>query len=222
MRAPALLRIARNNSAPTRSHVPDSYRFGAIPSPLSCLEAPLQHPDFELSDNVGRTAEQIRAFHTRSATTHDLYRWATRDAEAFRTQHPLPTEPLPVPDLGPYLTALAAAKTPAEFSGVTNALLDAAEPVLNAVVDYLAAAAQWRRQNRGAAPGSPPTLLRDAASRIKTALAMAADADLQTLRAHYDPAPDLNTLTQQAPAAHPTPPAPPQPRQQPDQGRPRR
>ncbi|MDF3148217.1 MULTISPECIES: hypothetical protein [unclassified Streptomyces] len=133
----------------------------------------------------------------------------------------MPTEPLPVPDLDPYLTALAAAKTPAEFSAVTNALLDAAEPVLNSVVGYLAAAAQWRRQNRGAAPGSPPLLLRDAASRIKTALAMAADADLQTLRAHYDPAPDLNTFPQQAPPPQPASPAPP-PRQQPDQGRPRR
>jgi hypothetical protein len=134
----------------------------------------------------------------------------------------LPDKPLPVPDLDPYLTALAAAKTPAEFSAVTNALLDAAEPLLNTVVDYLAAAAQWRRQNRGAAPGSPPKLLRDAASRIKTAVAMAADADLQILRAHYDPPPDLDALTKQARAAHDTPPAPPPPVQQPGPGGPRR
>lgn len=39
---------------------------------------------------------------------------------------------------------------------------------------------------------------------------------------HYDPAPDLDALTQQAHAAHSTPPAPPQPRQQPGPGRPRR
>lgn len=190
--------------------------------PTERKKAALQHPDFELYDNVGRTAEQIHAYHTRSATTDDLYRWAKRDAEGFRAQHPLSDKPLPVPDLDPYLTALAAAKTPAEFSAVTNALLDAVEPLLNTVVDYLAAAAQWRRQNRGAAPGSPPKLLRDAASRIKTAVAMAADADLQILRAHYDPPPDLDALTKQARAAHDTPPAPPPPGQQPGPGGPRR
>ncbi|WP_328825753.1 hypothetical protein [Streptomyces ureilyticus] len=125
-----------------------------------------------------------------------------------------------MPDVDPYLTALAAAETPAEFSTVTNQLLDAAEPLLNAVVDYLATAAQWRRQNRGAAPGSAPRLLRDAASRILTALAMAADADLQILRAHYDPPPDLDTLLKQAQASHATPPTPPG--QQPGSGGPRR
>ncbi|MDG5808487.1 hypothetical protein P9869_38740 [Streptomyces ossamyceticus] len=43
------------------------------------------------------------------------------------------------------MTALAAAQTPAELSFVTNAQLDAVEPFLDTVVDYLAAAAQWRR-----------------------------------------------------------------------------
>lgn len=180
------------------------------------------NPDFELYDNVGRTAEQIRAYHTRSATSDDLHRWAKRDAEGFRTQHPLPTQPLPVPDLAPYLTALAAAETPAEFSTVTNALLEAAEPLLHTVVDYLAAAAQWRRQNRGATQGSPPVLLRDAASRILTALAMAADADRQMLRAHYEPSPDIDTLLKQAQVSRGTPPAPPPTGQQPGSGGPRR
>ncbi|MDX2828667.1 hypothetical protein PV416_48395 [Streptomyces ipomoeae] len=127
-----------------------------------------------------------------------------------------------MPDLAPYERALAAANTPAEFSAVTNALLDAAEPVLHTVAEYLAAAAQWRGQNRGAPPGSPPRLLRDAASRILTALAMAADADLQILRAHYDPPPDLDALPQQARTSRDTPPAPPPPGQQPGSGRPRR
>ncbi|MFI9755746.1 hypothetical protein [Streptomyces collinus] len=173
-------------------------------------------------DNVGRTSEQIHAYHTRSATSDDLYRWAKRDAEAFRSRHSLPSASLPVPDLGPYLKALAAAETPAEFSSVTNALLDAVEPLLNTVSDYLAAAARWKGQNRGAPQGSPPRLLRDAASRLLTALAMAADADIQILRAHYDPPPDLDALMEQARSSHPTPPAQPPPGQQPGSSRPRR
>ncbi|MFD5128973.1 hypothetical protein [Streptomyces olindensis] len=220
---PALPRRQPRQPAPRPSHArADPHRSCALiaqsPAPNGTERNPSPHhdrtvlnPDFELYDNVGRTAEQIRAYHTRSATTNDLYRWAKRDAQAFRAQHRLPDEALPAPDLAPYLTALTAAKTPAEFSTVTNALLDAAEPLLNTVVDYLAAAAQWRRQNRGAAPGSPPTLLRDAASRIKTALAMAADADLQLLRAHYDPPPDLDVLTQQAHSKPVPPPPGPQP-----------
>ncbi|MEU6192338.1 hypothetical protein [Streptomyces sp. NPDC047061] len=181
---------------------------------------PLQHPDFELYDNVGRTAEQIRAYHTRSATREDLRRWADRDAEAFRTRHPLPPEPFPAPDLSPYRTALDAADTPAEFSTVLNTLLDAVELFLNEVIDHLAATAKWKGRNRGAEPGSPPWLLRGAASSIATALAMATEADLNILHAHYDPPPDLDALLKQTRIAPATPPAPPDP--QPGPGKPRR
>ncbi|MFF3460314.1 hypothetical protein ACFYXH_39730 [Streptomyces sp. NPDC002730] len=149
----------------------------------------MTHPDFELCDNVGRDAEQIAAARYGIATRDDLLRWARRDAKPFLAEHPLPDEPLPSPDLAPYLAALAAAETPAEVHAVTNHLLDAAEPALRAVSDYLLAAAQWRGQNRGAANSSPPKLLMEAAGRSLSALAIADHADLAALRAEYDPAP---------------------------------
>ncbi|WP_414169089.1 hypothetical protein ACMATS_24700 [Streptoverticillium reticulum] len=156
----------------------------------------MQHPDFELYDNVGRDADQIAAARYGIATRGDLLRWAKRDAEPFLAQHPLPEQKLPGPDLGPYLDALAAAETPAQASAVTRHLLDAVEPVLQAVSDYLVAAARWRGQNRGAELGSPPKMLMAAASRSLSVLALADQADLAILRAAYDPAP--------------APPAPPQ------------
>ncbi|MFD1829883.1 hypothetical protein ACFSJS_09415 [Streptomyces desertarenae] len=104
----------------------------------------------------------------------------------------MPDKPLPSPDLAPYLAALAAAETPAEVSAVTQHLLDAAEPALRAVSDYLFAAAQWRGRHRGAAKGSPPKLLMEAASRSLSVAAIADEADLTTLRAEYDPAPTPN------------------------------
>ncbi|MGW2650818.1 hypothetical protein ACWC2T_39540 [Streptomyces sp. NPDC001393] len=168
----------------------------------------MQHPDFELYDNVGRDADQITAARYGIATRDDLLRWAKRDAEPFLAQHPLPKQDLPSPDLRPYLDALAAAETPAQASAVTRHLLDAAEPVLQAVSDYLVAAARWRGQNRGAEPGSPPKMLMAAASRSLSVLAIADQADLAALRAAYDPAP-----TPPAPPHRPTgpglPPAPP-------------
>lgn len=167
-------------------------------------------------DNVGRTAEQIHAYRTRSATKADLQRWADRDAEAFRARHPLPPEPFPAPDLSPYRTAVDAAQTPAEFSTALNALLDAVGPFLNEVIDHLAATATWKGRNRGAEPESPPSLLRGAASSIASALAMASEADLKILRAHYDPPPDSDALLKQ-PRALPGPPGP-----QPGAGGPRR
>ncbi|HEX5566465.1 MAG TPA: hypothetical protein VFY14_05950 [Streptomyces sp.] len=149
----------------------------------------MHHPDFELYDTVGRDGDQIAAARYGIATRDDLLRWAKRDAEPFLANHSLPDEPLPSPDLAPYLDALAAAATPAEVSAVTQHLLDAAEPVLRAVSDYLIAAAQWRGQNRGAEKGSPSKLLMEAASRSLSVLAIADEADLAILRAEYDPAP---------------------------------
>ncbi|MFF4361526.1 hypothetical protein [Streptomyces sp. NPDC001604] len=171
-------------------------------------------------DNVGRTADQIHAYHTGSATRADLHRWADRDAEAFRTRHPLPPEPFPAPDLSPYRSALDAAETPAEVSTVLNALLDAVAPFLNEVIDHLAATAKWKGQNRGAEPGSPPWLLHGAASSVASALAMANEADLKILRAHYDPPPDLAAPPKNTRTTPGTPPAPPGP--QPGPGKPRR
>ncbi|WP_405889823.1 hypothetical protein OG427_07185 [Streptomyces sp. NBC_00133] len=109
------------------------------------------NPDFELYDNVGRSADPIHAYNTLTATTDDLYRWARRDAKTFLAQQPLPGTPLPTPSARPYLAALNNARTPAEASAVTNALLDATEPVLEAIGTYLAAAAKWQDpvQDRG-------------------------------------------------------------------------
>ncbi|MGW6454387.1 hypothetical protein ACWF94_00410 [Streptomyces sp. NPDC055078] len=149
----------------------------------------MSHPDSELYDNVGRDAEQIAAARYGIATRDDLFRWASRDAEPFLAGHPLPDEPLPSPDLAPYQTALSAAETPAEASTVTQHFLNAAEPVLRAVSDYLLTAARWHGQNRGAAKGSPPKLLMEAAGRSLSVLAIADEADRTILRAEYDPAP---------------------------------
>ncbi|MBM7167051.1 hypothetical protein JQK87_01150 [Streptomyces sp. G44] len=171
-------------------------------------------PDFELYDNVGRDADQIAAARYGMATDRDLLRWAKRDAEPFLAEHPLLDTLLPSPDLAPYYGALSAAETPAQVSAVTQHLLDAAEPVLQAISDYLVAAARWRGQNRGAEPESPPKMLMAAASRTLDALALAHSADLAILRAAYDPAPTpkarVNDPASTPPALPPAPPhAPP-------------
>lgn len=106
----------------------------------------------------------------------------------------MPHAPFPAPDLSPYRAALDAAESPAEFSNVLNALLDSVAPFLNEVIDHLAATARWRGQNRGAEVESPPWLPRNAASSIASGLTMATEADVKILRAHYDPAPDLDAL----------------------------
>ncbi|WP_234312643.1 hypothetical protein [Streptomyces sp. NRRL F-5065] len=169
-------------------------------------------PDFDLYDNVGRDADQIHAARYNLATRSDLKRWARRDAEPFRKAHPLPDQPWPTPDLTPYLDALAAAQTPAEIEAVTDHVLDAAEPALRAVSDYLVAAARWRRENRDAAKGSPSSLLMTAASRALSVLAIVDEAGLSRLRAAYDPAPTPTASASAEPgAAMGLPPAPPAP-----------
>ncbi|ALO96700.1 hypothetical protein SHL15_5636 [Streptomyces hygroscopicus subsp. limoneus] len=165
-------------------------------------------PDFELYDNVGRDADQIAAAYG-IATDRDLLRWARRDAEPFLAEHPLPDTPLPGPDLAPYRDALAAAETPAQASAVTQHLLDAAEPVLQAISDYLLSAARWRGQNRGAEPHSPPKMLMTAASRSLDVLALAHRADLAILRAAYDRAPAPKARGNDATSTVALPPAPP-------------
>ncbi|MEV7706612.1 hypothetical protein AB0O59_26725 [Streptomyces sp. NPDC088922] len=167
-----------------------------------------QDPDFELYDNVGRDADQIAAARYGIATRGDLLRWARRDAKPFLAEHPLPDKPVPSPDLAPYLAALAAAQSHAEVSAVTRHLLDAAEPALRAVSEYLYAAAQWRGQHRGAVKGSPPKLLMEAASRSLSVAAIADEADLTTVRATYDPAPAPH-LPERAPTSTGLPPRPP-------------
>ncbi|MBJ7004864.1 hypothetical protein JG491_33195 [Streptomyces sp. CRPSP2-6A1] len=165
-------------------------------------------PDFELYDNVGRDADQIAAARYGIATRSDLLRWAKRDAKPFLAEHPLPDQPLPAPDTAPYLAALAAAKTPADVSAVTQHLLDAAHPALTAVSEVLVAIARWDGRNRSAEPGSPPKMLMSAASQVLAPLDLADLADLTVLRAEYDPAPHSPAPPPQERTA-PSPPAPP-------------
>ncbi|MFE4664543.1 hypothetical protein ACFRI7_11745 [Streptomyces sp. NPDC056716] len=171
------------------------------------------NPDFELYDNVGRTSEQIDAARYGRATSNDLYRWARHDSEDFRSRHPLPDEPFPVPDLALCRRALEAADNPAEFSAALTAVLDAVEPFLTEVSEHLVAAARWKDGLRGAQRGSPPRLLQGAASSLLGVLAVAGEADLMLLRAEYDPTPSTDATRQRpsAPRAAPPPPPGPQP-----------
>ncbi|MGW2476937.1 hypothetical protein [Streptomyces sp. NPDC001665] len=163
------------------------------------------HPDFELYDNVVRTSEQIAAAYTGSATRDDLRRWARRDSEDFLAQNPLPSAPSPRLDPGPYVTALTAARTPAEVSAVTQHLLDAVFPAVREMSHLLVDIARWEGRHRSAAPDSPPKMLMAAASRCLDALALADQADIRSLREEYD-APHPRT----APTSHSiTPPVPP-------------
>ncbi|MFE6457771.1 hypothetical protein ACFVP0_09960 [Streptomyces cinereoruber] len=168
-------------------------------------ETILQHPDFELYDNVGLTSEQVAATHFGASTEQDLLRWARRDAETFLAEHPLPAEP--VLDLDAYTVALAAATTPAELSAVTQHLLDAVRPALAGVSQLFDDIARRDDRYRRAKPGTPPDLLKKAASHIWSSLYRAYEADLLALRAEYDPPPAPSP--KDAPRLPPAPPAPP-------------
>ncbi|MGW4550281.1 hypothetical protein ACWEN4_28650 [Streptomyces violaceorubidus] len=95
---------------------------------------------------------------------------------------------------------------------VTDHVLDAAEPTLRALSDYLVAAARWKRENRDAAKGSPSHLLMTAASRALSVLALADEAGMNRLRATYDPTPTPAPPTnpRQGTTAN-VPPSPPSP-----------
>ncbi|WP_129287506.1 hypothetical protein [Streptomyces sp. GZWMJZ-114] len=146
-------------------------------------------PDFELYDNTGRDADQITAAKYGTATEGDLRRWAERDARSFLSRHPLPHSLAEPEDTNRFKNALRDASTPAEASAVTQAFLDAATHHVQAISDYLVAAAQWRDQHRNASPTSPPKQFYAAASRALSALSIAHEADTRTLRNHYDPSP---------------------------------
>ncbi|MBU6531739.1 hypothetical protein HZS56_11555 [Streptomyces sp. A108] len=98
------------------------------------------------------------------------------------------------------------------MDAVTDHVLDAAEPALRALSDYLVAAARWKQESRGAAKGSPSNLLMTAASRALSVLALADEASMNRLRATYDPSPTPAPPTnpQQGTTAS-LPPSPPSP-----------
>ncbi|MFF7337354.1 hypothetical protein ACFZAT_08420 [Streptomyces sp. NPDC008163] len=167
------------------------------------------HPDFELYDNIDRTPEQVAAARFGMATLDDLRRWSRRDAKVFLAQHPLPGAPLPELDPRPYVAALAAAKTPAEVSAVTQHLLDAVYPTVREVSNLFAEIARWGGRHQDAAPDSPPKMLMSAASRCLDALTLADQADIRVLREEYDPVskPALPS-TASAPGLPPSTPTP--------------
>jgi hypothetical protein len=116
----------------------------------------------------------------------DLYRLARRDAAPFLAGHPLPDQPLALPDLTPYLQALPDARTPAEVSAITHHLVDATAPVLDHIAAHFVTLALWAGTEHRHTPQSV-RLLREAAQTIRTALVKVAEADLENLRAHYTP-----------------------------------
>lgn len=135
-----------------------------------------------------------------------MLRWARRDAARFLADHPLPQDPLPLPDLTPFLTALSAAETPAEVSAITHHLAGATAPLLDHIAGHIIGVALWAGQEHQHTPRAR-RLLREAARDIRTALVKVAEADLENLRAEYDspPAPS----PKDAPRLPPAPPAPP-------------
>ncbi|MEU7086856.1 hypothetical protein [Streptomyces achromogenes] len=116
----------------------------------------------------------------------DLYRLARRDAAPFLAGHPLPDQPLALPDLTPYLQALPDARTPAEVSAITHHLVDATAPVLDHIAAHFVTLALWAGTEHRHTPQSV-RLLREAAQTIRTALVKVAEANLENLRAHYTP-----------------------------------
>ncbi|MFE3645903.1 hypothetical protein ACFXOM_33850 [Streptomyces sp. NPDC059169] len=120
------------------------------------------------------------------ASPSTLHRYARRDAEPFLAAHPFPHEPLPLPDLTPYLTALAEAETPAEVSAVTHRLVDATAPLLDHIAGHFVAVALWAGHEHRHTPQAV-RLLRDAAHGVRSASTQVAQADLENLLAHYAP-----------------------------------
>ncbi|MFE6457769.1 hypothetical protein ACFVP0_09950 [Streptomyces cinereoruber] len=113
-----------------------------------------------------------------------LHQYARRDAETFLAAHPLPQDPLPLPDLTPFLTALSAAETPAEVSVITRHLAGATAPLLDHIAGHIIGVALWAGQEHQHTPRAR-RLLREAARDIRTALVKVAEADLENLRAQY-------------------------------------
>ncbi|MFE0772191.1 hypothetical protein [Streptomyces sp. NPDC058861] len=113
-----------------------------------------------------------------------LRQYARRDAEPFLAAHLLPQNPLPLPDLTPFLTALSAAETPAEVSAINRHLAGATAPLLDHIAGHIVGVALWASQEHQHTPRAR-RLLREAARDIRTSLVKVAEADLENLRAQY-------------------------------------
>ncbi|MFJ7164070.1 hypothetical protein ACIQUV_01020 [Streptomyces globosus] len=137
--------------------------------------------------------------------------YARRDAAAFLAEHPLPQEPLPLPVLTPFLSALGAAETPAEVSAVTHHLAGITAPVLDHIARHIVGVALWRGQDHRHTPQAQ-RLLREAAQSIRTAMEKVAEAELENLRAEYAPVPAPPSAARKpTPSLLPAPPSSPKP-----------
>ncbi|WP_435058189.1 hypothetical protein [Streptomyces sp. bgisy060] len=189
---------ATGSGAPDR---PEAVHGGSIPPLIQAIDR--------------RLAQLGLLQHTpeRSAATPPrvLRGYARRDAEAFLAEHPLPQEPLPLPGLTPFLSALAAAETPAEVSAITHQLAGITAPVLDHIARHIVGVALWRGQDHQHTPQAQ-RLLREAAQSIRAAMVKVAEADLENLRAEYAPSPEppsaARTITPPRPPAPPGSPKP--------------
>ncbi|WP_282697832.1 hypothetical protein [Streptomyces sp. CC208A] len=163
-------------------------------------------------DNVGRTADQIDAHNTGTATTDDLRRWARRDTEAFFQRHPVPGPTPHQLDLKPFEAALEHAATPVEASAVILAALDAADQILQDLSTFLHHAA-YQYPNPPHKLSESRKQMWNASSGLLIALA-AADVGIETaLREKYDSPPAKKQTVSGSSLPPSTPPAtPPAPR----------
>ncbi|MET8577329.1 hypothetical protein [Streptomyces sp. NPDC005012] len=99
------------------------------------------NPDFEVYDNVGRTAEQIDSFNTGQPTWDDMLRWTEAAAEEFAAQVGHPDTGLHIAD---WTSGLSRADKMSAFFAVSNAVLgDHPDAALTTLSTFMDAAATW-------------------------------------------------------------------------------
>jgi hypothetical protein len=123
------------------------------------------NPDFEVYDNVGRTAEQIDSFNTGQPTWDDMLRWTEAAAGEFAAQVGHPDTGLHIAN---WTSALSRADKMSEFFAVSNAVLgDHPNAALTTLSKFMDAAAVWcafhnQPDLRRAAPRRYPSATRGA------------------------------------------------------------
>ncbi|MFH9957438.1 hypothetical protein ACH4OX_24945 [Streptomyces roseolus] len=194
----ALFEVIYDSGTPDR---PEAVHGGSIPSLIQAIDLRLAQLGLlqHAPDTGAATPPRV------------LRRFARRDAAAFLAEHPLPQEPLPLPVLTPFLSALGAAETPAEVSAITHRLAGITAPVLDHIARHIVGVALWRGQDHRHTPQAQ-RLLREAARSIRTAMEKVAEADLENLRAEYAPVPAPPSAARKpTPSLPPAPPSSPRP-----------
>ncbi|MFF7643065.1 hypothetical protein [Streptomyces canus] len=164
----------------------------------------LSHPNFELSDNVGRTGEQIKDHRGKRPTTDDLHRWAAHDAKQF-------TDGLTIEDAGQSVIAwtrqLYRVRTTAEFQAVATAVLGDGHSALSELHQFLETAAEWCERNHEPEIAERYRRHAEQLSELGDELSYLTDDHLaDTYRRTHPSAPAQPTS---GPAAAPAPPAAP-------------